>query len=84
MSHASSQSVSSILDGMPSEPFETDSDLAAHAYFTCSELSPCCATLAFQINVAVVAYGNVKNEDLYVTFVLNNWYSTVCPDVVLV
>ena len=83
--HASSQSVSSISAGMTSEPFDIDNDLADHTYFICSWLlPPIRSTEAFQINAAVVAYGNVKNEDLYVTFVLNNWYSTVCPDVVLV
>ena len=76
-----SSQMSSIMPlGTCIAPLVTDNDLVPHTYFvSLLEPPPLGDALAFQINVAPLAYGKVKNEFLYVTIVLNNWYSTVYP-----
>lgn len=70
---ASSQMSSSIPRGTSiAPPAKTDNDLVPHTYFLVDELSPFTSTPLFQINVAFVAYGRVKNDCLYVTIVLNS------------
>ena len=68
---ASSQMVSSMPLGTSiAPPAKTDNGLVPQTYFVVPP--PIWSTEHFQINVALVAYGRVKNDDLYVTFVLNN------------
>ena len=77
---ASLQMVSSMPLGTSiAPPAKTDNGLVPQTYFVVDELPPIWSTEHFQINVAFVAYGRVKNDGLYVTIVLNNWYSTVYP-----